>query len=350
MTTIHLDFETRGTADLKKCGVHVYAAHSNTDAWCMAYAFDDGPVQIWKMGQPFPVDLAMEMDTATFVAHNAQFELALWNHCMVPRHGWPVLPLERTKCTMAMAYAMALPGSLENAAAALGLEVRKDMEGRAQMLRMASPRRVEPDGTLVWWNVPDRLERLYAYCRQDVEVERALEKRLLDLPDSEWALWRLDQRINERGIQVDLPAIENAIQVVEHEKARLDREMKRVTGGRVTGCSKVAELLNWCKGQGVDIDGMAKADIKDALELPNLPDVVRQALQLRKEAAKSSTAKLKAMLAGANADGRVRGTMQYHGASTGRWAGRRLQPQNMVRPSLPQEDIDAILDILGDAE
>ncbi len=358
MTTIHIDFETRSTVDLKKTGVHVYAEHPTTDVWCMAWAIDDGPVQIWKMGQPFPVDLSFEMmEGATFIAHNAAFELAIWNGLMVPRHGWPRLPVEWTKCTMAMAYAMALPGSLENAAAALGLEVRKDMDGRAQMLRMASPRKVEDDGRIIWWDVPERLGRLYAYCMQDVVVERALEKRLLDLPDSEWALWRLDQQINQQGIMVDLPAIQGAIKVVEHEKARLDREMKVTTGGAVGACSKVADLLGWCKGLGVDIDGLAKADVKDALELPNLPPVVRKALELRKEGAKSSTAKLKAMLAGANADSRVRGTMQYHGASTGRWAGRRIQPQNLPRIEIlkngkgdpDQPVIEEVVDLLGHA-
>jgi DNA polymerase len=344
MSITHIDFETRGIVELKKTGVHVYADHPDTDAWCMAYAIDDGPVKLWKMWEPFPADIDMN---TTFMAHNAVFELAIWNRIMVPRYGWPQLKASQCLCTMAMAYAMALPGSLENAAAALGLEIRKDMEGRNLMMRMAKPRRVEKDGTLIWWDDESRMQRLYEYCIQDVEVERELEKRLLQLTPEEQQLWLLDYEINERGIAVDVPTIDRALQIVDVLKEWADEEIYRLTRGTVKSCSQVAVLTAWIESQGVMVDGLAKADVTELLSRDDLPADVRRALELRRDASKSSTAKLKAMRESASADGRVRGTMQYHAASTGRWGGRRMQPHNMPRPVLDQPIIEQAIETIG---
>ena len=308
------------------------------------------------------------------MAHNAQFERAIEAYIMGPRYDWPMIPVERDRCTMAMAYAMALPASLENAAAALGVEVRKDMEGRALMMKMAKPRRITsatdktyvkdkalvgdrniatllPDGRVcLWWGEPENRDRLYKYCLQDTEVERVIEKRLMALIPSEQEFWALDQEINNRGIRVDIPAIHAAMAVVEKEKERLDEKMRLVTDGAVTACSQATRLLKWANEQGVDLDSVAKGDVLDALALEGVPAKVKEALLLRQECARSSTAKLKAMLHGASDDGRVRGTAQYHGASTGRQAGRRLQPQNFVRPTLlKKNDINALMEFLHDA-
>jgi DNA polymerase len=345
MTTIHCDFETRATVELKHCGVHVYASHPDTAPWCMAYAIGEGPVELWRLGEPFPDDLfelSMNDDTL-WMAHNAAFELAIWNRLCVPRFGWPVLPLERTRCTMAMAYALALPGSLEAAAGSVGLDIGKDMTGRTLMMKMAKPRKVDP---LTWWDSAENLERLYAYCRTDVEVERALEKRLQPLSEAEQRLWEFDQTVNDRGIHVDIRAVDAAMAVADAAKARLDTRMALLTKGNVATCSKMQDLKDWIASKGIDVDGLAKADITDLLET-ELPDDVRKALELRREAGKSSVAKLKAMKRAANDDGRARGLNQFHGAATGRWAGRRIQTQNFPRSTMAQADIDEVLEILS---
>lgn len=352
LTELHLDFESRSACDLKKAGAHVYADDPSTDVLCAGYAVDHGPVRLWTRDECGSAEtrkflFGLLQGGATVFAHNAPFELAIWNRLMVPRYGWPVLPIEQTRCTMAMAHALGLPGSLENAAAAVGIEARKDIKGRAVMMQLARPRRVAEDGTVTWWDDADRLEQLYAYCRQDVEVERALHARLLPLSKVEQDLWTLDQRINNRGIRVDLVAIRNAIEVVEEAKKRLNAEMALVTGGWVSGCSKVMELTDWISMRGVEVTGVAKADVVELLAREDLPADVRKALELRRDAARSSTAKLKAMLSGAGAGDRVRGTMQFHGANTGRWAGRRLQPQNLPRTTMDADDIDAVLDLLS---
>jgi DNA polymerase len=341
---LHIDFETRSAADLKRVGAHAYAEDPSTDALCLGWCVGDGPIEIWKMGEPLPgaiEDAILAGDT--FVAHNAAFELAIWNRTMAPRYGWPPLDPRQTRCTMAMAMAMSLPASLENAAAAVGLEVRKDLDGRRLMLQTAKPRAVLAGGTVSWWMDAARLERLHDYCRQDVEVERHLQKKLLGLTPPEQALWALDMAINDRGFQVDVRTVDRLIKSVEKEKARLDRRMAVATGGRVMTCNQVMELESWVKCQGVDCDGLAKADIVAMLERPDLPPAVRTALRIRQEGAKSSTAKLKAMRDSACADGRVRGALQYHAAGTGRWGGRRVQPQNFPRPGLSQDQIEEVV-------
>ena len=354
MTRIHIDYETRSNVDLKTATTHVYALDDSTDVWCMAYAIDEEPVKLWKMGEPFPQDIldAVKKDPkAVFVAHNAHFELTIWNYLCVPRYGWPKLPAHRIECTMAMAFAMSLPGSLENAANATGLEAKKDLEGRRLMIQMASPRRVNPDGTFLWWEDPTRLERLYAYCINDVVVERALEKRLQPLSPEERKIWLLDWEINDRGIQVDIPNIKKAMATVDSEKIRLNTAIHKASSGMVKGTSDLTGINDYIRFSGLKMDGLAKADIRKTLgAIEDRPDLhaVGEILRLRQEGAKSSTAKLKAMLLSASSDQRIRGTMQYHGAGTGRWAGRKIQPHNMPRGELdlsPKEQADAVANI-----
>ena len=171
---IHGDFETRSEVDLKEVGLDVYARHPSTDVWCFGWAREDESPHIWFPTKHYDDLWEGGLEGITIVAHNAPFELAIWNHICVPRYGWPPLRPERTLCTMAMAYAMALPGSLENASAALGLTQQKDMAGHRLMMQMSRPRAIEPDGTVVWWDDFDKQMQLAEYCKQDVRTEQAL--------------------------------------------------------------------------------------------------------------------------------------------------------------------------------
>jgi DNA polymerase len=345
----HVDFESRSTVDLKKQGLAVYAKNNQSDILCMAYAYDDEPVNLWTHGEPFPIELAKFIQNGGEVySHNAAFEGTMWEEVGVRRYGWPPLPLQNLHCTMAMALAMSLPGSLEKLAPALGIEAQKDMKGNRIMMQLCKPREVLEDGTVIWWekkDYPEKYQALYDYCKQDVEVERAAEKRMLPLSPSERAIWLLDQKINARGVQIDIPSVQVAVKVVEAEKKTLDAKMRHVTGLAVASSSATAQLSNWITSKGIEAEGVAKDDVLKLLEL-ELPADVRKALEIRQEAAKSSTAKLTAMLLRANEDGRVRGVAQYHGAGTGRWGGRGIQTQNLPRPSISQSEIEAVISLL----
>jgi DNA polymerase len=214
------------------------------------------------------------------------------------------------------------------------------------MMQMCRPKTEIP---LTWWDSPEYIARLCLYCLQDVRVEQAVCARLLALSPAEQNLWALDQEINGRGVHIDTATIVKALEIVTKEQARLVKQIREVTKGAVGSPSMIAAIEIWCGTQGVPCDGLAKQDILDLLVQP-LPDQVREVLVIRQEFAKTSTAKLNSMLKARGADDRVRGTMQFHGAGTGRWAGRRIQPHNMPRPQMtPEEILDVIHTINKDS-
>ncbi len=186
------------------------------------------------------------------------------------------------------------------------------------------------------WNEPKDhpadFARFQDYCDRDVETEISAARRMVPLSDEQMAVYHLNERINDRGILVDLPSVRAAIALCDAAKARLDREMTIATGGYVTACTQTARLAEWVGQQGVSTEKLAKADLEHLLAADDLPDRVRVALTLRQEAAKASVAKLEAMEARACADGRIRGSFMFAGAGTGRFSSVGVQFQNLPRP------------------
>jgi len=346
MDILHLDFETRSTVDLRKTGVYRYAEDKTTTITCLGYAFNKDAPEI-ATGNTLPIEVRRHIEKGgRVVAHNAAFELVIWNSIGFHRHKWPWLQPSQTHCTAAMAYAMGLPGSLKGASSALNFKQQKDQGGYSLMLRMCRPRSVK-DGVITWWEDQDKLDRLFEYCKQDIVVERELYKTLRKLSPQEELLWTHDQIINSRGVQVDIEAVKAAQKITEDEKVHLDTEMMRLTDGFVATCSSVAKIIQWLKHKNVSTTSIDKASIKELLA-KSLPKEVREVLILRQSAAKSSTAKLNSFLNAACNDGRIRGMFQFHGAATGRWAGRLVQLHNLPRPSImKQHQINELLDRMG---
>lgn len=350
MTTLRLDFETRSTVDLPKANVYVYAAHKTTDVWCAAYAVDNGPVELWTPGQPVPQAILDAVENNhDLAAWNAAFERIIWRDILTPRYGWPAPRLEQWRCTMAAALALSLPGKLDSAAPALGLSEVKDAAGHRLMLQMSKPRKIV-DGEPIWWDDPVKKERLFAYCRQDVMVEQEIAKRILPLSAPEQAIYILDAKINDRGVRVDAALCQAAAKVVSQATTHLNTEMRRVTDDEVRAVTNTTELTTYIRKHGLDADSVAKDELVEILVRDDLLWKVRAALELRQEGAKSSTAKINAFLVRRQADGRMRGNLQYHGAGTGRWAGRGAQLQNLPRPT-EGVDIHSVVDTIlaGDA-
>lgn len=357
---LHCDFETKSTVDLKVHGAYVYAQSLETDVHCMAYAFDDEPVQLWAPGQPIPEDVENHiMFGGVMVAHNAAFERCIFQYVM-PRYGWPVPSVEQWRCTMVMAYAMALPGALEHMGPALNTGFEKDMVGNRLMMAMSKPRRPrkgEPKDAILWREAPEDIARLHAYCRSDVEAERAGDARLVRLRPSEQALWHLDQVINDRGVFVDVALARRNLAIVDAHTAALDRKMAEVTDFEVTACSNVNQLKAFLKSHNVPLgeklnketmiytETLGKETVTELLvSLP--PDhPCYLPLQLRQEGGKASVDKIDALVAGIGANGRAQGLTQFHAASTGRWGGRRFQPQNILRPD-EDFDIDGAIEVI----
>jgi DNA polymerase bacteriophage-type len=342
---LYIDFETRSTADLRAVGAHKYAQDPTTGVLCIGWAIDDEPVQVTTPTTECAVDLFNAIRAADqIIAHNAAFERVICQYVMTRRYDWPEIRLEKWRCTMAMAYAMGLPGSLDAASAAVGMQVGKDIQGHRLMLAMCKPRAVhknEAPGTY-WREAPEDFARLYEYCKSDVMVERELEKRLLPLSETEQSLWALDQRINDRGVLIDLDLCKKAQKIVGDAVADLDAEMREVTQGAVGACSNAIQLTAFLRQNGLPVDSVAKDKVDELLTRDNIPAGCYRALELRQQGSLTSVAKFTSFMSSAGDDGRARGLLQYHAASTGRWGGRRVQPQNFKRP----EDEDSVPDII----
>jgi DNA polymerase len=351
---LHRDYETRSTAKLKAVGGHKYAADPTTEILCAAYAVDAGPVRLWTPADPIPPEMieAAYNPAWSVCAHGDHFETQIERHILRPRFGWPQTPIERHRCTQAMALALGLPAQLARLADALELANRKDVAGSRLACQMSLPRRPRKDqdpAGIYWFDDPERLARLYSYCRQDVEVEREACGRLSPLSPSEQAVWRLSCRINDRGFCVDRTFAEAARRIAQAAAPEIDAELAEITGGAVTGINQIARLLAWLQEQGCTLRTLNKGAIERQLErAEELPPRVQRALELRVSGAQAAVKKLDALIARADNNNRIRGAFNYHGAATGRWVGQGFQPQNLKRPVV--QNLDAAIAAIGSGD
>jgi DNA polymerase len=333
------DFETASLADLSKIGAYKYARHPSTRILCFAWAIDDDEPELWfpRYRDP-PRELKDAIEAGCeFHAWNAAFEFNIWN-AVATQFDLPSLPIERFHCSMARATYWGVPPKLEHAAHVVSTNVRKDVEGAKlmrQMMRPRKPRKGEDPTVIRWWDDedPDKLVRLGEYCAQDVRTERAIVRRVKPMPVTERQVWLLDQRMNMRGLRLDLNAVENMQRIVKQELDRLGAALAELTDGEITSATQTARIVKYLFAQGVKIDSVAKNVLPLVLAEP-LTNTQRTILMLYQEGAKTSTAKLTAVRNYLDGDGRVRYLVQYGGAlRTLRWAGRGPQIQNYPRPT-----------------
>lgn len=369
---LSIDFETASRVDLRRSGVAVYAEDTSTRVLCMAWAFDAEPVQVWRIGTPFPQEVMDHVHGSRCCGHvaaggvvhgwNVGFEWAIWNKTLArqlrlthPGPGkasqkLPALGREQVRDTMARAAYFGLPLSLDMAGAALNLPIQKDKAGHALMMRMCKPRQVLADGTATWWHEtdPTKLDELCAYCARDVEVERLIGAHVPQLPAREQAIWQLDHRINTRGVGVDTNLVICLQDFARLAAAEVNTEVSRLTWGVVPTVTSTAKLLAFLKSIGYPHDDLRKDTVAARLDDPDCGELEQELLQLRADGAKTSAAKLQAML-DASGDvkagvGTVRGMLQYYGAfRTGRWAGRLIQLQNMPRGELKPDAVQSAI-------
>lgn len=319
---IHQDFETRSAVDLKRSGVYRYAEDSSTVILCHSYRVDDGPVHRGIMGYP----------SATWKAHNAAFERVIGNAKIAD---WNMTP-EMQDCTLARANALNLPASLDGIAAALEAPMQKDKAGHALMLKMCKAG-YKPK--------PGEMERLQAYCDQDVLTECSVDAILPPLSPEERALWILDQKINDRGFAVDMVLVERAQRAVDAAKRQADKAMREITGGAVEKCSQTKRFVQWINDQGVPCESVAVGEHDEIIVRSDLfaAPHVAAALEIRQGASKAF--KFQAALDCVCKDGRIRGTLVYNSTISGRWTGRLFQPHNMKRLET-EEDERTVADTL----
>lgn len=336
MTSISIDFETYSECDIKTAGSYNYAAHPTTEVLCMAWAIDDEEPQLWTPDDVFPQRLVdVIIDGAEVWAWNAAFERAVWEHWGT-RNGMTYIQPHQWNDTAALAATLALPRALGQCAQVLDLSEQKDTRGRYLIQRLCQPFRGERrrDQHL--------LDELYDYCKQDVLTERAVKQYLLPYKPmslTERDVWLLDQAINWRGLKIDTYNVNHAIGLIYQTAEKLNERVREISGGILPDCGSRQRVMAWSRDRGYKLEGYDKAAVLEALADPALPDDVRAVLEIRQTLGKASTSKYTAMQnLAATHDERARGVFWYHGAQTGRWAGRGFQPQNLPRPAFKDTD------------
>ena len=327
-----LDIETYSPVDLAKAGVYKYTEHPDWRILMCSWALNDGEVHRAE-GHEAILKIPGLFDKKVLkIAHNASFERINLSRLKSRGRG-KFLPPEQFFDTAALARAWGLPASLKDFALAMGAE-EKDEAGTRLINLFSKPSRKGERVTKE--EKPEDWAAFGAYCDQDVETMRDAAKRLgRDFPRGERAVYEVDQRINDRGVRVDVELAKAAERCFKDNRAEALKEIEKITG--VDNGNSVAQLRAWLKNRGVDTEDLRKDTVKELLE-GEIPDDVRRVLTLRQECAVSAAAKFTAAIRATNDDGRLRGTMQYFGASTGRFAGRLIQFQNLARDGFKGPD------------
>jgi DNA polymerase bacteriophage-type len=336
MNIYSIDFETRSHIDLTEQGLDIYVNDPTTEVLCIAFGTQPADVIValplsWKALQPLNTLLEHVRNGGKIQAWNTMFEYAIWNCVCVPKYGWPPLKLEQCIDSMAIAAANNVPQSLGDAAIFMDSNQQKDTRGRYLIQKLCKPHKGKFNED------PELMRELFDYCAQDVRTEMAIVADLRSLSDAEQEVWTLTQRINLRGVPVAPKELQNAVKAVNDAQAAIDAKCVALTGCKP---SERAKLLAWINRvvPHAPLPDLTAETVEKMLQ-SNIFDSIKKVLELRQEGSQTSVAKYAKMLE-IQRDGRIRNTLVYHGASTGRWASRGgLNLQNIARPTLGDEQI-----------
>ena len=336
-----IDIETFSDVDLIKCGVYAYADSPAFEVLLFAYSFDGGETRVIDLaqGEELPGEVAEAVFDGSVVktAFNANFERT----CLSKYFG-RYLPPDSWHCSAVQAAVLALPRSLEDVGAVLGLDERKMKEGKELIRYFCVPcKPTKANGGRrrnLPCHAPEKWEVFKSYCVRDVDVEKAIRRKLgkFPIPEGEMEAYRLDQRINDRGVLVDMGLVRQAVRCERLHKEVVTRRAYELTG--LENPNSVAQLKGWLGENGVEAESLSKKAVSDMIGESD--GEVEELLRLRLLMAKTSVKKYEAMERSVCSDGRVHGLLQFYGANrTGRWAGRLVQVQNLPQNHLPDLEL-----------
>lgn len=347
--TLSIDVETFSNVDLKKCGVYKYAESPDFEILLFGVSVDGGEVTVYDLasGDTVPEEIiqALADDSVIKWAYNASFErvcLSVWLRRNYPQHFSSYSIEEDTvrnyldpsswRCSLVWGAYMGLPLSLEGIGKVLKLENQKMAEGKALIRYFCVPCKPTKANGGRTRNLPEhdpvKWSTFIAYNKRDVETEMAIQQKLskFPVPDFLWEEYHLDQEINDRGIQLDMALVEQAIAIDERSREELSAKMRQLTA--LENPNSVQQMKEWLTKHGLEVDSLDKKAVKELLK--TAPPELAEVLELRRQLAKSSVKKYQAMQNAVCADGRARGMFQFYGANrSGRWAGRLIQLQNL---------------------
>lgn len=325
----------KGKPGIKGVGAAVYAAHPSTEIISLAYDLKDGfGPRLWVAGMPPPVELFNYLSNGGIVeAHNSMFEYLIWNYVGHLKLGWPVIKVESLRCSKSKARAWSLPGQLKDLCKVLGKHtVQKDKAGESLIPRLCCPKQpTKKNATLRRTPTSDPVAfgQLYQYNIVDIESEASASIQCPDLSPYELAVWQMDQRINIRGVSVDVESMQSCISIIDQAAEKYTLELQELTNGEVKSVAEVANLRAWCEQHGEYLPDLRAETVTEALKDPFINEKVKRALEIRALLASNSVKKPYSLRAHLCHDNKVRGLFEYAGADrTSRWAGRGPQPQN----------------------
>lgn len=357
---LYLDTETYNEQPIAN-GVYAYA--ETVEIMLFQYAFNDGPVYVVDLanGAKLPhevINLLLNPDVLLF-AQNSMFDRTVLTRGSLFRDRPDIIDAisqpERWRDSMIIAYAHSLKGHLSDLCDIFKLEndQAKDKEGKSLVQLFCKPRpKTSKIRRATSQTHPDEWDKFKHYAKQDIVAMREVVKRMpnWNMRDGsiELALWHLDQRINDRGVYIDVDLAQKAVECISIEQQRLADETNNLTNGEVqTATQRDAMLRHIVGAYGITLNDLTASTIERRLDDPDLPDGLKELLAVRQQASTTSTSKYKALLKRVNSDGRLRGTLQFMGAPrTGRWAGRGFQPQNLTRPTLADWEIEIGIDAI----
>jgi DNA polymerase len=370
-----LDYETRSEADLKKTGGYEYANHPSTRILCASWRLgtreelkhqikSNAPAKIWSPAFKDSDDVKelaglIGEQNNIIVAHNAIFEQVITRFVLPKMLGifipWldirlKSLPHERWICTASLAAALALPRNLEGACLALNLAAQKDMTGHRLMMKLSKPRKPSKNNPSKWHTNAKDLKRLMLYCQRDVDAETLLFLTLPPLNETERKVWLLDQKINFRGFKADRELVHSALKLIDEETKNLNKETRGMSDGLFSTTNQRDGVLEWLQRKGVFLPDLRAKTVSDAIKEGLVEGDAKRLLEIRQAVSKTSTAKYRAFESRSRIDGRVRDILVYHTASTGRWGGAGVQPQNFPRGSIRDTTLAANILREGDLE
>ena len=339
MKTLAIDIETYSSVDLTKSGVYAYSEAPDFTVLLFAYAFDAEPVQIVDLasGEALPktvIDALRDNQNILKTAFNANFERT----CLTRFLGFP-MDTEGWQCTAVQAATLGLPHHLDGVAKVMKLGEQKDSRGKALIKFFSMSCKATKVNGGRTRNLPQHDPEKWAvfkdYCKQDVEVERAIRNKLsrFQNTEKEKRLWDVDQKINDRGVRIDNTFVKQAIRCDQEHHDRCLRRAVEITG--LENPKSVAQLKAWVEEtEGMYLENLNKATVQELIHEIQNPEV-REVLKLRADLSKTSTKKYETMIKAKCEDDRVRGLFQFYGANrTGRFAGRLVQVQNLPQNHL----------------